>query len=92
MINNLNFKFQTFTPPNFYSTNIIFINPNMFEIAKNTIQNSIKLEFKITDHQNNFLNELYDLIDVKIKNISRLIHQMVLFKIEIKIFIQQIKY
>ena len=37
IINDLTFKFQTFTLPNFDLTNIIFINSNIFEIAKNII-------------------------------------------------------
>ena len=56
IINNLNFKFQILTSPNFCLINIIFINPNLFKIAKDIIENSIKLKFKIANHQNNVLN------------------------------------
>ena len=54
MINGLNFKFQIFTLPNFCLTNIIFINPNTFEIARNAVRNSINLKFKIINHQKKF--------------------------------------
>ena len=56
MINNLDFKFKTFTLSNFYLINIVFMNPITFKIVKNAVQNSIKLKSKIVIHQNNSLN------------------------------------
>ena len=46
----------------------------MFKIVKNLIRNSIKLESKVVNYQNNFLNQLYDLIDLQLKSISTLMH------------------
>ena len=40
----------------------------------------------MVNHRNSFSNQLYDLVDAKIKNISTLTLQMVLLKIEIKNF------
>ena len=54
IINDLKLKFQMFISPNFCSTNVIFINSNIFKIAKIAVQNSIKLKFKIVNHQNDF--------------------------------------
>ena len=43
-----------FILPNFCLKNIIFINLNMFEIARSIIQNSIKLKSKVVNHQSSF--------------------------------------
>ena len=64
MINNLDFKLKTFTSSSFYLTNVASTNPITPKIAKNAVQNFIKLKFKIVTHQNNSLNQLYNLIDV----------------------------
>ena len=86
MINNLDFKFCTLMPSNFCPMNFIFINPNMSCIAKNIVQNFINLKNKIAKHQNNFFTHLYKLIDIQIKNISKLIHKMILLEIKNKTF------
>ena len=86
IINNLNFRPKMYMLLNSCSRNIIFTKSNIFEIAKNAIQNFITWKFKIIVHQNNLLNQLYHLIDVQIKNVLILTHQMVFFKIENKIF------
>ena len=64
MISHLNVKFQIFILLNFYLTNIIFITLNMFKITKDAVQNFINLKIKIINHQNNFINQSCDLIDV----------------------------
>ena len=86
MINNLDFKFKTFTPSNSYPTNIASTNPTTLKTTKNAVQNSIKLKSKIVTHQNNSSNQLYNLIDAQIKNISTLTHQIILLKTKIKNF------
>ena len=86
IINNLDFKLKTFTLSNSCPTNTAFINPIMPKTTKNTIQNFIELKSKIVIHQNNSLNQLYNLIDVQIKSISTLTHQMILLKTKIKNF------
>ena len=53
MINSLNFKFKIFTLSNFCSISIASMNPIIFKIVKNVVQNSIKLGSKIVIHQNN---------------------------------------
>ena len=64
IINNLDFKFHTFTFPNFCSMNFTFINSNTFYTMKNTVQNFVNLKFKIAMDQNNSFNYLYELIDM----------------------------
>ena len=86
MISGLDFKFYMLTLLNFHPTNFTFINPNMLCIAKNVVQNSINLKNKIVKHQSNFFIHLYELIDTQTKNISKLMHKMMLFKIKNKIF------
>ena len=86
MINNLDFKFKTFILSNFCPTSIASMNPTMPKTAKNTVWNFIELKSKIVTHQNNSLNQLYNLVDVQTKSISTLMHQMILFKIKIKNF------
>ena len=86
MINNLDFKFKTFTPSNSHLTNIASMNPTTFKTAKNAVQNSTELKSKIVTHQNNSSNQLYNLIDAQTKNISTLTHQMILLKTKIKNF------
>ena len=86
IINNLDFKFKTLTLSNSCSTNIAFTNPTTPKTAKNAIQNSIELKSRIITHQNNSSSQLYDLIDAQTKSISTLMHQMILFKTEIKNF------
>ena len=56
VFNDLNFRFQTIILPSFCLINVIFINLNIFIIAKNAVQNSIKLKYKIVNHHNNFQN------------------------------------
>ena len=47
IIDNLNFKFHTFTLSNFHSMNSTFINLNMLCTTKNAIQNFVNLKFKL---------------------------------------------
>ena len=56
MINNLDFRFKTFTLSNFCSTSVASTNPIISKIAKNVVRNFIELKSKIVIHQNNFLN------------------------------------
>ena len=86
MINNLDFKFKTFTPSSSHPINAVSTNPITSKTTKNAVQNSIELKSKIITHQNNSPNQLYNLIDAQIKNISTLTHQMILLKIKIKNF------
>ena len=86
IINNLDFKFCTFTFLNFHSMNFTFINSNTFHTTKNAVWNFVNLKFKITMHQNNSFNYLYELIDTQIKNSFKLTHKMVLLEIENIIF------
>ena len=64
IINNLDFKFKTFTLLSFCLTNAAFTNSIMPKTAKNVVQNFIELKSKIVIHQNNFSSQLYDLVDV----------------------------
>ena len=64
IINNLNFKFKTFMLSSSCPTNVVSMNPITFKTVKNVIWNFIKLKSKIIIHQNNSLNQLYDLVDV----------------------------
>ena len=86
IIGILNFKFYTFIFLNFHSMNFAFINLNMFCTAKDVVWNFVNLKFKIVMHWNNLFNYSYELIDMQIKNVLKLIHKMVLFEIENKIF------
>ena len=86
MINDLNFKFHTPMLSNSCLINFTSINLNMPCTAKNIVQNFINLKNKIVKHQNNFFIHLYELVDIQTKNIFKLIHKMVLFEIENKIF------
>ena len=64
IINNLNFKFKTFTPSSFYLTNVASTNPITSKTAKNAVRSFIELKSKIVIHQNNSPSQLYDLINV----------------------------
>ena len=64
MINSLDFKSKTLTPSNSYLINVAFMNLIIPKIVKDAVQNSIELKSKIVIHQNNFSNQLYDLVDV----------------------------
>ena len=86
MFDYLDFKFCTFTSLNIFQWNLDFINLNIFCIAKNVLQNSANLKFKIVKHHNNFFIYLYELVNVQIKNTSKLMHRMVLFETENKKF------
>ena len=56
IINNLDFKFKTFTLSNSHSINIVSTNPTTSKTTKNAVRNSIELKSKIVTHQNNSLN------------------------------------
>ena len=86
MINNLNFKFCMPMLSNFCLISFTFINPNMLCIAKNVVWNFINLKNKIIKHQSSFFIYLYELVDIQIKSIFKLMHKMVLLEIENKIF------
>ena len=47
LINNLNFKFQIFISPNFCFINVIFINSNMFKIAKVSYRIQLKKNLRL---------------------------------------------
>ena len=86
VINCLNFKPKTPTPLNSRLINIIFINLNTLKTARNAVRNSTNLKSKIAKYQSSFLTHLYELINTQIKDIFKLTHKMMLFKVEIKIF------
>ena len=50
IINNLNFKFKTFTLSNFYLTNAASTNPTTLKTTKNVVWNFIELKSKIVTH------------------------------------------
>ena len=86
IINDLDFKFHIPTSLNFHPTSFTSTNLNISHTAKNIIQNFINLKNKIAKHQNNFFIHLYKLVDTQTKNISKLIHKIMLFEIENKTF------
>ena len=86
VINSLNFRLKIFTLSNSHLTSIASTNLTTFKTAKDAVRSFIELLFKIVTHQNNSLNQLYNLIDVQIKSISTLMYQMILFEIKIKNF------
>ena len=47
IINGLDFKFHTFTLPNFHLMNFVFINSNVLHTAEYVVQNFVNLRLKL---------------------------------------------
>ena len=60
--------------------------------TKNVIQNFVNLKSKIVMHWNNLFVYLYELIDMQIKNVFKLMHKIILFEIKMKYLVQQMNF
>ena len=74
MINSLDFRLKTLTLSNSHPTNTASTNLTTPKTTKDAVRNSTELKSRIIIHQNSFLNQLYDLIDVQVKSISTLMY------------------
>ena len=86
MFDYLDFKFYIFTSLNTFQWNLNSINLSIFYITKNVLWNFVNLKSKIVKCHNNSFIHLYKLINTQIKNMSKLMHKMVLLEIKNKKF------